>query len=255
MNSKGLYIMRLRKLIKSSLTCATLMAAIVANAEQDLNLPETFGYVQLNGGPAFNLTGAGMFGNKNAGNTGVYGIEAGYKFDDYTRASISLDYMPGNNFDSSANENDSGNVGSSSYVETSNNNFKVDSWILMFNGYYDIKNSSDFTPYFTLGAGVAHNKAKSTYTASTSINGGGFESDSADLGEATKDNFAYKIGLGTRYSINKSFDLDLRYQFVDLGKVTTASGSYNSSGTVIPVSEQTVKLKSQQVLLGIAYKF
>lgn len=247
--------MRLRKLIKSSLTCATLMAAVVANAERDLNLPETFGYVQLNGGPAFNLTGAGMFGNKNAETSGVYGIEAGYKFDDYTRASISLDYMPSNNFDSSANENDSGYSGSTPYVVTSNNNFKVDSWILMFNGYYDIKNSSNLTPYFTLGAGVVRNKAKSTYTASTSVNGGAFESDSADLGEYTKDNFAYKIGAGARYAINKSFDLDLRYQFVDMGKVTTASGSYNASGTTISVPEQTVKLKSQQILLGVAYKF
>ena len=75
------------------------------------------------------------------------------------------------------------------------------------------------------------------------------------LGEGTKDNFAYKIGAGARYAINKSFDLDLRYQFVDMGKVTTASGSYNLSGTMVSVPEQTVKLKSQQILLGVAYKF
>jgi opacity protein-like surface antigen len=236
---------------------AVLSLASLANAEQDLSLPETFGYVQLNGGPAFNISGAGMFGNKNAGNTGVYGIEAGYKFDDYTRASISVDYMPNYSFDASASENESGYLsGGTPYVVTSNNNFKVNSWLVMLNGYYDIKNSSDFTPYFTIGAGIARNKAKSTYSASTSVRGGAFETDSADLGEESKDNFAYKIGAGARYAINKSFDLDLRYQFVDMGKFTTAAGSYNYGGTIIiPVPEQTIKLKSQQILLGIAYKF
>lgn len=234
---------------------AVLSLASLANAEQDLNLPETFGYVQLNGGAAFNISGSGMFGNKNAGNTGVYGIEAGYKFDDYTRASISVDYMPNYSFNASASENDSGYAGSTPYVVTSNNNFTVNSWLVMFNGYYDIKNSSDFTPYFTLGAGIARNKAKSTYSYSTSINGGAFEANSTNLGEESKDNFAYKIGVGTRYAINKSFDLDLRYQFIDMGKFTTAAGSYNLDGTIISVPEQTIKLKSQQILLGIAYKF
>jgi opacity protein-like surface antigen len=231
--------MSYKNLIKSSVACAALIISATASAEQDQSLPETYGYVQLNGGPSYNMTGSGMFGNENASTTGVYGVEAGYKFDDYTRASLSLDYMPSSSFDLSASENTSGEIDGTPYSVSSSNNFKVNSWVLMFNAYYDIKNSSKVTPYFTLGAGAARTQASSTYNSATNINGA-VDNDSSALGEGTKHNFAYKIGAGARY---------------DMGDITTSEGSYATGGSTIVIPSQTAKLKAQQILLGIAYKF
>lgn len=236
--------MKLKNTTALIIACTAFATSSVAAT--DLNIPESYYYMQLNGGLAYGLTGAGMFGNKNAGNTGMYGVEAGYKFDDYTRASISADYMPNHSFNSAA-EGTSGLIGGQPYAISSNNNFKVNAWLFMLNGYYDIKNSSSFTPYFTLGAGVSRNKAQSTYTSTGSLNGVSVYNSSSNLAQGTKDNFAYKFGAGVRYNVHKNIDLDLRYQFIDMGNFTTASGA--------SIAAQTVKIKTQELLLGVAYKF
>ncbi len=240
--------------VRLSITYAILIVSGFASANEEQSLSESYCYMQLNGGVTYNSTGSSFSDNKNANHTGIYGIEVGYKFDDYTRASLSLDYMPNYSFTTSANENTSGIIDGTPYVITSNNNFKVNSWVMMFNAYYDIKNTSNFTPYVTLGAGVARNEAKSTYNSLFGASGN-LENNPVNLAKYTKDNFAYKIGVGAKYAINKSFDFDLRYQFVDMGKFTTASGSYTLDGATYTLSEQTVKLKAQEILIGIAYKF
>jgi opacity protein-like surface antigen len=240
--------------IITSVACATLLVSTIAIANEESTLSNQYGYVQINGGPAYGITGGGFFGNKNTGTTGVYGLEAGYKFDDYTRASLSLDYMPNTSFNVSGSENTSGNIGIVPYTVSSNNNFKVNSWVAMFNAYYDIKNNTNFTPYITLGVGIARNKAKSTYTTSTKYNGENIPT-STNLGESTKDNFAYKLGIGSRYALTKTIDFDLRYQFVDMGKFTTVAGTQTFNGITDPIAAQTVKLKTQEILVGLAYKF
>jgi len=61
-------------------------------------------------------------------------------------------------------------------------------------------------------------------------------------------------GLGVRYGVNKDFDLDLRYVYANLGKFKTgASASFNGrSGNV---AAKTGKLRAQEIIVGIIYKF
>lgn len=59
------------------------------------------------------------------------------------------------------------------------------------------------------------------------------------------------LSLGTKISLTESFDLDFRYQFMDLGKYKTGSykigqqnfGSYKDN------------LRTSELMAGIAYKF
>jgi outer membrane autotransporter protein len=114
----------------------------------------------------------------------------------------------------------------------------------MVNTYYDFTTSTNFTPYVTLGAGVAKNEVKIT-----SINNG------ISVPNKATSNFAYKIGLGAKYSLNSSFDFDVRYQFVNLGKIKFSNtGTDNGVSTSVTTLEAP-KLRSNEVLIGLAYKF
>ena len=251
----GLKIMRNKFLLLGLLSSISLQS----QALDDNNSPSSYGYAQFNGGVGFLKSGSGAFGNNSQGSTGVYGIEGGYKFDDYTRFSLGLDYYSEHSFSVPGDENTAGtsdlNGTSVPYSVSTTNNFKISSWVAMVNGYYDFKNETNFMPYLTLGLGASFNKAKSTYNTTSISNGSTVYNINTNLAQKETTNFAYKAGIGVRYSLNKLFDFDLRYQFVDLGKFTTSSGSTVVDGVTEQAAEQTVKLKSQEISLGIAYKF
>ena len=116
----------------------------------------------------------------------------------------------------------------------------------MINLYYDITNLNGFTPYVTLGAGVARNQTSGTQDVTFS--GTGQLVETHEIPKGTKNNFAYKLGLGARYAVNQNIDFDLRYQFVDLGKLKTST---NDAFT----NAYKGKLRAHELLLGVAYKF
>lgn len=113
----------------------------------------------------------------------------------------------------------------------------------MINGYYDFSKGRGFNPYVTIGLGVANN--------SQEANG---KNGSASFLPNNTNNLAYKIGLGAKYQLDKSFDIDIRYQFIDLGKVSI--GSYNNNSLVSTnTTLQSGHLCANEILLGILYKF
>lgn len=72
-------------------------------------------------------------------------------------------------------------------------------------------------------------------------------------------NLAYKVGVGSKYSLSSDFDLDFRYQYVDLGKFKTSQikkGYLNGTyiGEMIAGSARG-KLRAHEVLAGVSYKF
>ena len=88
---------------------------------------------------------------------------------------------------------------------------------LMFNVYYDFKNSTDFTPYIGGGIGAAF------------------------VGENS--NFAWNVGTGVGYKINDDFTASLGYRFVSLGEFEDVDRK--TSGM----------LYSHEVMLGLRYTF
>ena len=63
------------------------------------------------------------------------------------------------------------------------------------NGYYDFVNKSPFTPFITAGIGVARIEANDV---------GGDADDMV---------FAYQVGFGVAYAINKNMSIDLKYRY------------------------------------------
>jgi opacity protein-like surface antigen len=72
---------------------------------------------------------------------------------------------------------------------------------LMVNGWYDLVNSSKFTPYVGGGVGIAHGELKGT-------TGGAFFDDKDYA-------FVYQAGAGVAYALNDKIDLTADYRFID----------------------------------------
>jgi opacity protein-like surface antigen len=130
----------------------------------------------------------------------------------------------------------------------------VKSQSLMANVYYDFKNTSDFTPYVSAGIGASFNKLDVTEYQN-------IISSSASANDKKTD-FAWSVGVGVNYALNKDLDLDLGYRYVDLGKVNTSTvigwNGYYANGVNIlgaTVSDYEAKLKSHDFSLGLRYKF
>ena len=180
----------------------------------------------------------------------IFGIEGGYKMNENFRFGLGLNFANGMKFKDDGNLKDS----------------KVKSLILETNAYYDIADFNGFTPYLTAGVGVARNKLKgdSTTAVSNSESSGatrGFYkskpvSDKAvpttgdvNIVSATdsskslkKTGLAWNIGFGGMYNINPEFAVDLAYRYRDLGKVKINK-------------DDSKKLKSHNITVGVVYKF
>ncbi len=115
---------------------------------------------------------------------------------------------------------------------------------LMVNGYYDIKNSSDFTPFVSVGLGYA---AVDFKTTRVDVNNPGTSENYTNT--HTANNFAWSVGAGVNYAINEDWDMGLSYRYLDAGKadITTAVGDGEHTSKI--------KVKTNDILLGLTYRF
>jgi opacity protein-like surface antigen len=227
--------MTLKKIILATLIST---ASFTAFAEEK-TLDDNQYFIQLNGGLSKSLKPSGGFKNSSPGNAGIFGIEGGYKINDNFRTSLSIDYLTDVKNKFSYNTDLGYGVGGNNHLS-----FKTQSWVVMANAYYDIMEYHNFTPYITAGLGIARNKTSGTdKLVPYSLLGNADPEYSSPRG--TKTNFAYKIGFGSRFLVSKEIDLDLRYQFADLGKISARDSDETYKG----------KLKAHEFLVGIAYKF
>lgn len=116
---------------------------------------------------------------------------------------------------------------------------------LMFNAYYDFKNSSDFTPYLSAGLGYAYISQK------TSVDGiiDGFDKRALWSRSHATNNFAWSAGAGIKYTVNKDFSFDLSYKYLDAGQGEV----YHDDITAERYAKTTVK--THDIMLSATYHF
>jgi len=202
-------------------------------------------YFQFNTGSSYGTIPKGDFGSKNISSwTSLFGIEAGYRYNEHYRAGLSLSYRPNYTFSDETTENfvEEGVSG----TDTSISKYQVKSLNIMANIYYDITTIKNITPYLNVGAGLARNSIREVDTRISNYEFAGSDTTTT-IGKTSKNSFAYKIGFGAEYKLSQDFNLDIRYQYVDLGKIRarSTSNSATEKGT----------LRSQEILTGITYKF
>ena len=75
----------------------------------------------------------------------------------------------------------------------------------LFNGYYDFKNSSAFTPFVTAGIGMARVEVNDVEVPGSGI-------------PAASDHdtvFAFQLGFGVSYAVSDRISLDVKYRYFD----------------------------------------
>lgn len=155
----------------------------------------------------------------------------GYAFDSF-RAEAEAGFQQ-NDLDTSdwaANDVTWGSAsGSDSFIDGD-----ISSTSFFANGYYDIKNSSAFTPF--IGAGIGY--------ANVEIND--YQTDIDDTPFSIDDSaFAYQFMLGASYAFNKNFSLDLSYRYVG-----TSGLELEDEGYIIDL-----EYSSHNFMLGGRYTF
>jgi opacity protein-like surface antigen len=180
---------------------------------------------KVNGGEPYQATG-------NAGSSALFGLEGGARINENLRAGLALDFRPG--YTSRMKD------GNTEFAE-----MKLKSTSLMANMYYDFTDMGSFMPYVTLGLGMAQNEMKAD----------GINGFTGSIASKKTTGFAYKLGLGTRYAMTKDFDLDVRYQYVDLGKAKFGNTITSGGQSANVETTKSWKLRAHEFLIGVAYKF
>lgn len=200
-------------------------------------------YVQLSTGYSFaKSTGADVEGKKpKRGN--VHSIELGRSVTDRVKIGLEFSHRSGYSVRDHSDAYDDGDL-----IVSQQSKSTYKSAAVMVNVRCDVANLSGFTPYVLVGAGVAQNKMKENGDLQDHAS-----NESTHISRANKSkNFAYKVGAGVSYAISKKIGIDIRYQFVNLGKARLHQAK-DSQGDLLAAARG--KFKANEVLVGISYKF
>lgn len=215
-----------------------LMSAIVVGT-QTVNADEPGWYGSLNLGLAIPEGSLDYSDGKpdqgtdyDLDNGGVAGLGGGYGFGNGLRLEGELRYRE---FGAGGI---SGGVGGPSYADGS-----VTSTTFMANLAYDfILEGSKLRPYLKGGIGAAWNKAEADVLAP------GLSAGWGDFSAGTDTQFAWSLGAGLSYPIDKQLSLTAEYQYVDLGSAETG-------GDINGQRMRFDDLGSNEITLGLRYAF
>lgn len=235
------------KNLKNAIAVCVIGASGFALAHDNTESNNKNYYFQLNTGISHSLNSTNDFAGVDLNNSGIYGFAVGSKINDAFSADISMDYRP------SFSKNYSTSATYEGINTTSNKNIKVKSFVTMINGYYNITTiDNNITPYITFGMGIANNKTNQFTIDSVNSEG---DTGSTIYSKGKRTNFAWKIGAGTKFALNSQFDLDLRYQYADLGKFTTGNTESFDGGAYESTRQLKGNLTSHELIIGLGYKF
>lgn len=166
------------------------------------------------------------------------------------RTELELSAQQDHQFDSKTAPHITYNDGFVSYNYYLKDSVKLQQQSMMWNTYFDWKNSSKFTPYFAVGVGATRIHAKGTLS-DNSVSGT-FSEDFAATSK-TDFNFIWSVGIGTSYAITPNLAADLSYKYIDSGKLKLNYSS--SNGPYTGTQESSYDLRAHNFALGLRYSF
>lgn len=157
---------------------------------------------------AYRAAGIGKLSNEKSGDAAVFGGGVGYKFNQWIRTDVTLDYETKSKFHG---ETDCiGGCGG----RKSDNRTKIDAWSVFWNGYVDLFTSHGFTPYIGGGVGAARVRMGDIRYTDYPAAGG---SVSGSYNGDAQWNFAWNLQAGVGFEVSPNMVIDANYRFVDLG--------------------------------------
>jgi opacity protein-like surface antigen len=137
---------------------------------------------------------------------GIFGVGAGYRFNNWFRADVTGEYRGNANFHGSDIVSFNGApIGTDTYTASKSE------WLVLANVYADLGTWWCITPFIGAGIGASRN----TISSFTDV---GQPLPSVAFGDtASKWNLAWALHAGLAYKISPSLTLELAYRYVDLG--------------------------------------
>lgn len=172
---------------------------------------------------SFGITGV------KSGDAVTAGFGVGYKFNDWLRSDVTLDYI-----------SPSGVSGTVSAFPWVTDTLKIDSTVLMWNGYLDAGNFSGFTPYLGAGIGVAR-----TTTGKTERNVSGF---TYSLAAGQKYSLSAAGMAGVTIDIGHGIQADIGYRYLWINSAQTGESIGCNCG-----HDSFKNLDSHQIRVGLRY--
>ncbi|WP_053239852.1 outer membrane protein [Pleomorphomonas koreensis] len=168
-----------------------------------------------------------------------FGVGAGYKFNDYLRTDLTLDYETPAKFRGSLWCQTS--CGSGNYYDTER--VKISAWSALANVYADLGNFHGIVPYVGAGAGASYLRTSSVETSNKDASGPNPKGDG-------KWNFAWALMAGVEYPINDQLSLDLGYRYLNLGDARTG---YVDDGAGNSTHMNYKDITAHEVRVGLRY--
>lgn len=154
---------------------------------------------------------------------GIFGLGAGYQFNNWFRADVTGEYRGGANFHGTDLVLfNGGPSGVDNYTGSKSE------WLFLANAYADLGTWWCITPFVGVGIGGSRNTI-SSFT-DTGLNNG--NPSFAYGATASKWNFAWAVHAGLAYKVTPSLTMELAYRYVDLGNamsgdIVTYDGTNN----------------------------
>ncbi|WP_157039266.1 outer membrane protein [Pseudovibrio sp. JE062] len=180
------------------------------------------------------------FSNEKLDPTGVVGVGVGYRFNDYIRTDVTLDYEWDSDFEANVPcLSDCVGVTTDSLERA-----KIDVWTILWNGYADLGYFNGFTPYVGAGIGASYVRVKNVNYFNPNGRAGKYP-------HGNKWNLSWALMAGTAYDIDENWRIDAGYRYLHIGEVQTKS--FDSNGHITGIKYDN--LAAHEVRVGLRYEF
>ncbi|MEJ6783554.1 outer membrane protein [Aminobacter sp. Piv2-1] len=187
----------------------------------------------------------GWYDEGSFGSAPIFGVGVGYKFNDFLRGDLTVEYR-GNSEFNALDWQDNGGV-----ITTNDYRAKKSEWLFLANAYADLGDFYGVTPYVGAGIGASRNTI-SSFRDINIINGGG-----AYAADRSRWDLAWALHAGLGIKATDRMTIDLGYSYVSLGDGQTGElKNDDPSQPFPPAGNDGIRFKdiaSHDFKLGVRY--
>jgi opacity protein-like surface antigen len=142
---------------------------------------------------------------------GIFGLGAGYKFNNWLRADLTGEYRGNSQFFGKDVLTFPGGFNTDTYHATKSE------WVVLANAYVDLGTWWCMTPFIGAGVGGARVSINNFTDQSITNAGLGAQPGLAFGDNVSKWNFAWALHAGVAYKVTPNFTVELAYRYLDMG--------------------------------------
>jgi opacity protein-like surface antigen len=185
--------------------------------------------------------------NLNFSTAGIFGLGAGYRFNNWFRVDITGEYRGNSTFFGTDAITFPGGFGTDTYHATKSE------WVVLGNAYVDLGTWWCMTPFIGAGVGTARVSIANFTDQGIANNGGGALPGLALADDVAKWNFAWALHAGVAYKVTPNFTVELAYRYLDMGNGLT--GDLRTFDGVNNINNPTTfkNITSHDLKLGVRW--